>query len=152
MFVAAIMQEAWLVREQQIEVLKAEVDAFGYDLVLECNGVLRHVQLKSSDIRGKTSRQTINRTLEDKQGSCVVWIVLNRTLDGQHLDFTYLYFGGDQPHDPMPSLGEVIGRNPLSKTPRPNTRVLTKNKFEPILTTAQLLNRMFGAPGVELEI
>jgi hypothetical protein len=42
-FIAELLQEAWFVREQRIEVLRAEVDAFGYDLVLECNDIVRHL-------------------------------------------------------------------------------------------------------------
>jgi hypothetical protein len=144
MFLAEILQEAWFVREQQVEVLKAEVDAFGYDLVLECNGILRHVQLKASEDTGRTSRQTINTTLESKSGSCIVWIVLKRIPEIHRLEMTYLFFGGATPYLPMPSLGEVVGINPRSKTLRPNTRVVKKNQFERISTTPELLNRMFG--------
>ena len=68
MFLAEIMQEAWFTRRQTVEVLKAEVDAFGYDLVLECNGILRHVQLKTSEARGKTRQQTINVALAEREG------------------------------------------------------------------------------------
>ena len=144
MFLAEILQEAWFVREQQVEVLKAEVDAFGYDLVVECNGILRHVQLKASEDIGRTSRQTINTTLESKKGACIVWIVLKRISETNRLEMTYLFFGGANPYSPMPSLGEVVGVNPRSKTERPNTRVLRKNQFERISTTSELLNRMFG--------
>ena len=44
-FISEILQESWFVREQPLEVLKSEVDAYGYDLVLECNGVTRHILL-----------------------------------------------------------------------------------------------------------
>jgi hypothetical protein len=144
MFLAEILQEAWFVREQQVEVLKAEVDAFGYDLVLECNGILRHVQLKASEETGYTSRQTINSTLENKSGACIVWIVLKRIHEIHRFEMTYLFFGGAKSDLPMPSLGEVVGMNPRSKTIRANTRVIKKNQFERISTTTELLNRMFG--------
>lgn len=147
MFLAEILQEAWFVRGQQVEVLKAEVDAFGYDLVVECNGVLRHVQLKASEDTGRTSRQTINTTLARKKGACVVWIVLKPIRETHRLEMTYLFFGGASPHLPMPSLGEVVGVNPRSKTERPNTRIIKKNQFDPISTTSELLNRMFGERG-----
>ena len=47
---------------RDIEVLRAEIDASGYDLVLECNGVLRYVQFKSS-YRTATTRDVQGRTL-----------------------------------------------------------------------------------------
>lgn len=47
-FVSELLQEAWLGRRQTMEVLRSEVDAAGYDLVLECGGTIRYVQLKGS--------------------------------------------------------------------------------------------------------
>src|SRR5438477_9845602 len=46
----------WRNDGRDIEVLKGEVDRGGYDLVLESNGVIRHVQLKSS-FRGSKVRE-----------------------------------------------------------------------------------------------
>jgi hypothetical protein len=95
-FVSEILQEAWFVREQRMEVLRAQVDAFGYDLVLECNGILRHVQLKASESASRTRKQTINLALETKKGACVVWIVFWRD-DDKRLGMTYRFFGGKRP-------------------------------------------------------
>jgi hypothetical protein len=47
-FVGELLQCLWRARRRDVEVLRAETDASGYDLVLECNDVLRHVQFKSS--------------------------------------------------------------------------------------------------------
>jgi hypothetical protein len=151
MFLAEIMQEAWINREQVVEVLKADVDAFGYDLVLECNGILRHVQLKTSEATGKTSQQTINIALAEKEKACVVWVVLDRDSERGRFKMAYRYFGGQKPDDPMPTLGDVVGVNPLSKRPRDNTRIVKKNRFDRIETMAQLLDRMFGAPSSQFD-
>ena len=48
LLVGEIMRRLWLRGITQFEVLKPQVDDSGYDLVLEANGVVRHVQLKSS--------------------------------------------------------------------------------------------------------
>jgi hypothetical protein len=143
-FIAEVLQECWFVREQPIEVLKAEVDAYGYDLVLECSGVIRHVQLKASEFGGRTRRQSINRLLEQKVGGCVVWVLFAHDEAAGRIRLRYLYFGGRRPRDRIPSLGEVVARNPRSKNPRSNTRVLDIKQFEEIPTTAALLKRMFG--------
>lgn len=74
-FVAEVLQEAWFTREQCIDVLRSEVDAAGYDVVFECGGIVRHIQLKASASGGKTSRQTINRRLSEKPSGCVVWVI-----------------------------------------------------------------------------
>ncbi|MFH1141070.1 MAG: hypothetical protein V1724_05260, partial [Chloroflexota bacterium] len=54
LFVAELMQEAWYGRNQPLEVLRPERDTAGYDLVIECNGTTRHIQLKSSGLDSKT--------------------------------------------------------------------------------------------------
>jgi hypothetical protein len=144
-FVAEVLQEAWFAREQLVEVLRSEVDAAGYDIVFECGSILRHVQLKASDSGGKTSRQTINTRLVGKPSGCVVWVVYSERLTDHRLDLSYLWFGGN-PGEPLPDLGEVVGQNPRSKTPRPGTRVVSRARFQPVATTAELVERLFGAP------
>jgi hypothetical protein len=50
------MRHLWLRGIAQVEVLKPEVDDSGYDLVLEANGFVRHVQLKASAQGSKTAK------------------------------------------------------------------------------------------------
>jgi len=143
-FIAEVLQECWFVREQPIEILRSEVDAFGYDLVLECNGLIRHVQIKATGSGQSTRKQTINRYLEEKVGGCVVWIVFNHRADESRVRLNYLYFGGRRPRDRMPTLGETPALNPRSKTPRKNSRVLDVRQFDAVANTGDLLDRMFG--------
>jgi hypothetical protein len=75
-FMVELLQEAWFVREQTIEVLRAEVDAYGYDLVVRCNGVTRWVQLKTSDAGTSVKSQTVSRKLASLVGACVVYLRL----------------------------------------------------------------------------
>ena len=42
-FISEILQEAYLRYGVIIEVLHSEIDCSGYDIVLECNGVIRHI-------------------------------------------------------------------------------------------------------------
>lgn len=44
-FISEVLQEAWLKYGRTIEVLRSGVDSSGYDLVLEYNSIVRHVQL-----------------------------------------------------------------------------------------------------------
>ena len=55
-FLAEVLQEAWLRHGLPVSVLRSKVDSFGYDLVLECDGRTRHIQLKSSKWDATTSR------------------------------------------------------------------------------------------------
>ena len=145
-FIAEVLQEAWFGREQVIEVLRSEVDAAGYDVVFECGAVVRHVQLKASERAGRTARQTINVRLAEKPSGCVVWVVYSERPLEHRLDLSYLWFGAP-PGSPLPDLGEVVGRNPRSKTPRPGTRVAPRAAFEQVPTTPLLVDRFFGPAG-----
>ena len=55
-FLGQLLTFMWRNGARDIEVLKSEVDRGGYDVVLESNGVIRHVQLKSS-FRGSKVRE-----------------------------------------------------------------------------------------------
>lgn len=55
-FLSEILQEVWFSRQQVIDVLHTSVDAFGYDVVLDLDGVTRHVQLKARRKDGRASR------------------------------------------------------------------------------------------------
>lgn len=54
LFAGEIMRHLWLRGNVRIETLKPQVDDCGYDLVLEANGVVRHVQLKASHTGSST--------------------------------------------------------------------------------------------------
>lgn len=71
--------------------LKPQVDDGGYDLVLEANAIVRHVQLKSS-FRGSTvDKVNLNVLLASKPSGCVVFM----WFDQQTLDLgPFLFFGG----------------------------------------------------------
>ena len=130
-FIAEILQECWFRRMQRVEVLRAEVDAHGYDVVLECGSVIRHVQLKGSSTTGRTARQTINARLAEKASGCVVWIRYEEDPTTHRLNLSYLWFGG-HPKKKLPPLGKTRGTNTRSGTVREGTRVLARARFSPI--------------------
>jgi len=152
-FVSELLQEAWLGHDQTVEVLRSEVDASGYDLVLECNGVVRHVQLKSSWAGARTKRQNVNVKLAEKPCGCVVWLVFEKdnTRAGR-LKLDYLFFG-EGPREPLCSdetlrtlkvakhaKGDATGY----KAEKPGIRVVPKSAFTRIDSTRELLERLFG--------
>ena len=113
------------------EVLKPVVDDARYDLVIELNGVLRHIQLKSTARGGKAARQNVNIRLGEKPGGCVVWIFFD---PNDRILGPFLWFGSDPGH-PLPSLegfnatrhtrGDASGH----KGERPETREVPKSTF-----------------------
>jgi hypothetical protein len=100
LFVGELLKLSWLCHRCSLEIAKPEVDNSGYDLILEAMGVVRHVQLKTSVVGGKTAVQKIHTKLAEKPSGCVVWIYIDaNTL---HLG-PFLYFGA-QAGKPLPSL------------------------------------------------
>jgi hypothetical protein len=90
-FIAALLRVLWLRGKRDIEILRTEVDRDGYDIVLHCNGILRHVQLKSSYQEATTAKVDARTALEGKPSGCILWILFDqRTLELG----PYLWFGG----------------------------------------------------------
>ena len=145
LFVGDLLRCLWRQGSRDIEVLRAEVDRAGYDLVLESNGILRHVQLKASFRSAKTSQVGININLAQKLGGCVIWIWFDP--DSMELG-PFLWFGGS-PGEPLPSLGDRVGRHSKGdrtghKAERPNIRLLRKGQFSPISTMDEVTEALFG--------
>ncbi len=143
-FLSELLQESWLVQKQQISVMRPDVDNAGYDLVLECAGVIRHIQLKSSRWDAKTSTQGVNAKLGDKPGGCVIW--LSYADEAGRVRLEYRFFGGNPGE--RPDLGNKVGKHTKAnaqgvKTPRANRRVLNKGQFEPVDGVGQLIDKLF---------
>ncbi|MBY5973602.1 hypothetical protein KUV28_14670 [Ferrimonas balearica] len=145
-FLAGICKVAWQY-DTPLEVLRTQTDAQGYDLILDCNGVQRHIQLKSSRNGGSTADQKISTRLAAKPSGCVVWIVF----DEETLEQTSFLFFGGHPNSPLPELGNRIAKHTKGnsagvKAERPNIRVVTKGRFDPVAGYEALYLRLFGEP------
>lgn len=105
LFIAELLQEAWLRYDKVVEVMHSEVDAYGYDLILECQGIVRHIQLKTSKFDAATTYQKVGLALGIKPSGCVVWIKRKRDPDFPRFQLSYLFFG-NAPGQPLPDLLE----------------------------------------------
>jgi hypothetical protein len=145
LFIGDLLRCLWRRGARDIEVLRAEVDKGGYDLVLEANGVLRHVQLKSSHRAAKTNQVGINIALAQKPSGCVVWT----RFDPATMELgPFLWFGGD-PGARLPCLGDRIGRHTIGdstgvKAERPNIRLVRRSRFEALPTMDAVAGALFG--------
>jgi hypothetical protein len=132
-------------------VLRSEVDSSGYDIVLECNKVLRHVQLKTSKRDAKTARQKVSLALGDKRSGCVVWIIRSEDMKSRRMKLSYLFFG-DVAGKPLPSLKEfpiakhTKGNAQGIKAERKGLRVVAKRHFKGPFSTSELVELLFGIP------
>lgn len=148
-FISELLQEVYYRFGMTVEVLRSEIDTSGYDIVLECNGIIRHVQLKTSTIHGKTNRQKVNVALAEKPSGCVVWILRAEDSADCRMRLTYRFFGNDA-GQPLPSLDDFpIGKHTKGnkdgvKAERPSIRVVNKGQFTTIETTTELAERLFG--------
>jgi len=148
-FISEVLQEAWYGFGRTVEVLRSEVDASGYDIVFECNSILRHVQLKTSRARGSTKSQKANIALADKASGCIVWIVRDECDKTNRMSLSYLFFGGE-PGQPLPALDQFrVARHTKPnanklKAERPSIRVIPKGQFSVINTTTELVQQLFG--------
>src|SRR3954470_13424612 len=106
-FLGQLLAFMWRHDRRDIEVLKSEVDRGGYDVVLEANGVIRHVQLKSSFSGSKVRDVDVSMKLLSKPGGCVLWLEFNR----ETLAIERFYWYGARPGMPLPDLGERISRH-----------------------------------------
>src|SRR5262245_47737219 len=100
LFIGDLLRYLWLQGVTTAEFLRPEVDSGGYDLVISCDSVIRHVQMKASHRGAATSRQNVSFRLAEKPSGCVVWL----RFDADTLDLgPFLWFGGE-PGKPLPDI------------------------------------------------
>ena len=150
-FIAELQQEAWFRRWTTMEILRSEVDDSGYDIVAECDGVVRYIQLKASRPEAKVSFQKVNISLAEKPGGCVVWMQYEEDrARPNRVALGYLYFGRAVGQT-LPSLeGFKTATHTKAnakgvKAERPAIREIRKSQFERIETAEALMVKLFGA-------
>jgi hypothetical protein len=148
-FISEVLQEVWYAFGKSAEVLRSEIDDSGYDVVFDCNGIMRHVQLKTSRADAKTAVQKVNIALANKPSGCLVWIMRHEDHDVFRMRLGYLFFGGDA-GQPLPSLDEfkvakhTKGNAQGVKIERSAIRVVPKGQFRFVPMTRELVARLFG--------
>ena len=147
LFLSELLQEGWFRNPpRMVEVIRPDVDKFGYDLLLECEGMRRYVQLKSSDIKSsaKYRAQTVNVELEAKQGGCVVQILLEEVNASAGLKYQleYRFLGKEDPKEFL-GLGDKKGKNTSTGEERSNTREINVGGFDKPAKINQLFDKLF---------
>jgi hypothetical protein len=146
LFVGELLKLSWQNGDCALEIASPEVDNSGYDIIVELNGVVRHIQLKASYVGGKTARQKVHRKLASKPSGCVVWVYFNEST----LELgPFLFFGG-APGTPLPSLDamkiakHMKGDQDGFKAERPNIRELNKGHFVSYSSVKEIYGVLFG--------
>jgi hypothetical protein len=145
-FVGDVLRALWKRGIVDVEVLRSEFDAHGYDLVMGRGAIVRHIQFKTQG-RGPVN---VGRGLADKPSGCVIWIRLNEELDLG----PFFWFGG-APGQPLVNLGKFP--NPKRTTHnkqgvrpvRHNHHSIPECEFTRLETIDEVLEKLFGQlPGL----
>ncbi|HEY4405302.1 MAG TPA: hypothetical protein VGN55_11720 [Xanthobacteraceae bacterium] len=146
-FVGDALRRLWQLGVMDVEVLRSEFDAGGYDIVMSYRKIVRHIQLKTVMVDGKAANTKVSLRLMEKPSGCVIWIILTPGLHFQ----SYLWFGG-HPGNPLPDISDMkVARHTKGnaegiKAERPSLRVVPRARFVPLKTLDALLHNLFGLP------
>lgn len=147
LLIGELLKHSWLHHGATLEVSQPSIDRSGHDVVLEANGVVRHVQLKSSSRNATTGNQKVHVGLLAKPSGCVIW---NR-FDHESMTLGPFMFFGGEPGAPLPSMADfqtakhTKGDASGVKKERPNLRVVPISKFRKIDNVADLYTALFGS-------
>src|SRR5262249_22712587 len=143
-FVGDALRTLWRHGIIDVEVLRSEFDAHGYDLVMTRGPIVRHIQFKTGAEK-KPSKVSISLALANKPSGCVIWIrVANDLTMGP-----FYWFGGN-PGEPLPPVAHYSA--PLRAThnkhgirpARTNHRAVPASQFRPLHTLDEVLEALFG--------
>ena len=145
-FIGEALRRLWVRGITDVEVLRSEFDAGGYDLVM-CRGpVVRHIQFKVSRVHGKTAAIKASLRLAEKPSGCVLWILVTSVLELQ----TFLWFG-DAPGQPLPDITSMrVAQHTKANAEgvmveRPDHGIIPRSRFESLGSLDEVLQRLFGA-------
>lgn len=146
-FVSECLKALWRRGVFDAEILRSEVDGAGYDIVLECRGVTRHVQLKSSFAGSRTARQKLNNKLSRKPAGCAIWILF----DAETLTLGPFLWHGNGPHERMSELSgrfrkakHTKGDSKGVKLERESAYTLPRSAFKELSTMDDVVDALFG--------
>lgn len=143
--VAELASALWQAGIPDFEILRAEVDAHGYDLVIEAAGIMRHIQLKAMVQGGRRRDVGVNLRLAAKPSGCVVWMIY----DPATLSLgPFRWFGGE-PGEQLPTLGDRVVRHSKGnadgvKLERAGHRLVPRSRFITLNGIEALADALFG--------
>ena len=145
LFIGELLKHSWLEGGCSLEFAKPEVDNQGYDLIAEQNGIIRHIQLKTSHLKARTAKQKAHIALSSKPSGCVIWVFFNE----QSMELgPFLFFGGSAGL-PLPSLdGFKVAKHTKANTEgikaeRPEIREIPKSQFRKYETVQEIYELLF---------
>lgn len=144
-FVGEALRALWRRGVTDVEVLRSEFDAHGYDLVMGRGQIVRHIQFKTG-VRQKPAPVSVSRALAAKPSGCVIWISVSL-----ELDLGPFWWFGAAPGEPLPDLSSFaspkrIGRRESGERPlRVNHSKVPASYFHRVDSIDEILELMFGS-------
>jgi hypothetical protein len=143
-FVGDALRRLWRRGVVDVEVLRSEFDAHGYDLVMARGRIVRHIQFKTGTSKGP-AKVSVARALEEKPSGCVIWIRV-----APDLEMGPFFWFGAEPGLPLPTIDHLP--NPLRATrnkegerpPRQNHRAVPGQDFNRLDRLDDVLEALFG--------
>jgi hypothetical protein len=143
-FVGDALRTIWRRGVVDVEVLRPEFDAHGYDLVMARGPIVRHIQFKTGASR-KPVDVSVSQALAEKPSGCVIWIRV-----AADLDMGPFFWFGAAPGMPLPTIDGYP--NPLRATHnkqgvrplRKNHRLIPREIFRQLANLDELLETLFG--------
>ncbi len=144
-FVGDALRQLWRQGIVDVEILRPEFDAHGYDLVMSRGRVVRHIQLKTGTSPKPAVDVSVSLALAAKPSGCVLWIHVDDALNMG----PYFWFGGE-PGQPLPTLDRFgiprrATHNKKGERPeRLNHRLIPRAQFKKLDALSAVLEHLFG--------
>ena len=144
-FVGDILRRLWQLGVTDVEVLRSEFDAGGYDVVMSYRKIVRHIQFKTAVTTGKAASVKASLKLMDKPSGCVIWIFVTPDLNLHH----YRWFGGLRDQQLSDIRGMKVAKHTKGnakgvKAERTQHRIIPRSQFVELGSLDEVLNRLFG--------
>ncbi|NDV28144.1 hypothetical protein [Desulfovibrio sp. JC010] len=144
MLIGEVTRTLWKRGYPATEVMRTEVDAMGYDIVFSVNGYTRFVQLKARKAGARGTSLSVNRSLENKHGGCVI-VILCDEVDLALKGFRWF---GNRPDEKMTELPDKVAKRPTANSQGVKPELKSKclmnwGLFQPIADVEELVDVMF---------
>ncbi len=144
-FVGQVLKALWCRNIVDVEVLRSEFDAHGYDLVMGRGAIVRHIQFKTGTSL-KPVDVSVSTALSKKPSGCILWIKVT-----PQLEMGPFFWFGAAPGQPLPAIDAYTsprrpthnkeGERPIRK----NHRLVPGKAFQRLDTLDEVLTTLFGS-------
>jgi len=141
LFAGEVLRELWRRGIYEVDLLHSDIDASGYDVVLELPNGVRHIQLKAST---KRKQIVANAKISDKSSGCIVVMIISEST----LDFTEFLWFGNEIGKPCPDIRafpkarHTKADSTGTKAKRQDTHKVSVGKFERVKGFVSLVDNL----------